>query len=158
MRQRYILILLSLLIGFNCSAQRFSVKVVGISDGDTFTAINRDNLQLKFRIDGIDAPEKKQAYGAQAKEYLSSLIFGENIEVDVQKQDGWGRYVAMVYAPSGQDVALLMLKAGYAWQYVKYNTSQIYSNAQYVAKANRIGLWKDSSPIAPWDFRASNKK
>jgi endonuclease YncB( thermonuclease family) len=35
------------------------VKVVGISDGDTFTGLNRDNHQLKFRIHGIDAPEKK---------------------------------------------------------------------------------------------------
>lgn len=53
-----------------CSAQKFNVKVVGISDGDTFTGLNRDNLQLKFRIYGIDAPEKKQAFGTKSKEYV----------------------------------------------------------------------------------------
>ena len=145
-------------IGYSCSAQRFSVKVVGISDGDTFTVINRDNLQLKIRINGIDAPEKRQAYGNKAREYLSSLIFGKQIDVDVQKQDKWGRYIAIVYTPDGSDVALLMLKAGYAWQYVQYDTSQLYYNAQNMARSQKLGLWADSYPIAPWDFRSSGKK
>ena len=29
---------------------------------------------------------------------------------------------------------------------------------EYVAKSNKVGLWVDSSPIAPWDFRATKKK
>lgn len=49
------------------SAQKFQVRVVGVSDGDTFTGLNRDNLQLRFRINGIDAPEKKQAFGQKLR-------------------------------------------------------------------------------------------
>lgn len=105
----------------NVFAQKFQVKVVKISDGDTFTAINRDNLQLKFRIWGIDAPEKKQAFGTKAKDYLASLIFGKTITVDVQKQDGWGRYIAYVYTPDDRDVSLEMINAGMAWQFVEYD-------------------------------------
>ena len=58
--------LLLTLLPFGLYSQTFQVTVIGISDGDTFTGLNRDNLQLKFRIHGIDAPEKKQAFGTKA--------------------------------------------------------------------------------------------
>ena len=156
--KKIILAILIALLPMVCSAQKFNVKVVGISDGDTFTGLNRDNLQLKFRIYGIDAPEKKQAFGTKSKEYLSSLIFGKNITVDVQSQDGWGRYLAYVYTPDGKDVFLLMIQAGYAWHFKKYDDNQTYSDAEIAAKKARKGLWYDPAPQAPWDFRSSNKK
>lgn len=43
-----------------CLAQKFQFKVVKISDG--FVGLNRDNLQIKFRIWGIDAPEKETGF------------------------------------------------------------------------------------------------
>jgi len=156
--KRFFLILLLSLLPVLCSAQRFSVKVVGISDGDTFTCVNDDNLQLKIRINGIDAPEKKQAFGNKSKELLSSLIFGKRINIDVQSKDGYGRYIAYVYSPEGKDVALLMLHEGMAWHFTKYDNNKVYSDAENVARKAKRGLWSESSPIAPWDFRAQRKK
>ena len=156
--KRFFLILLFSLLPVLCSAQRFSVKVVGISDGDTFTCVNDDNLQLKIRINGIDAPEKKQAFGNKSKELLSSLIFGKRINIDVQSKDSYGRYIAYVYSPEGKDVALLMLHEGMAWHFTKYDNNKVYSDAEYVARKAKRGLWSESSPIAPWDFRAQRKK
>ena len=75
--KRTLIVSLLLMLCISSLAQRFQVKVVGVSDGDTFTAINRDNLQLKIRVYGIDAPEKKQAFGNKSKEALSNLIFGK---------------------------------------------------------------------------------
>lgn len=137
----------------NVFAQKFQVKVVKISDGDTFTAINRDNLQLKIRVWGIDAPEKKQAFGTKAKDYLASLIFGKTITVDVQKQDGWGRYIAYVYTPDDRDVSLEMINAGMAWQFVEYDQSEKYRAAESQARKSKKGLWSDPHRIAPWEFR-----
>mgnify|MGYP003290967622 FL=1 len=141
----------------NILAQKFQVKVVKISDGDTFTAINRDNLQLKFRIWGIDAPEKKQAFGTKSKEHLSSLIFGKTITVDVQKQDGWGRYIAYVFTPENKDVGTEMIKAGMAWQFIEYDQSEKYRAAELQAHKSKKGLWSDSHRIAPWEFRKKKK-
>lgn len=141
----------------NILAQKFQVKVVKISDGDTFTAINRDNLQLKFRIWGIDAPEKKQAFGTKSKEHLSSLIFGKTITVDVQKQDGWGRYIAYVFTPDNKDVGTEMIKAGMAWQFIEYDQSEKYRAAELQARKSKKGLWSDSHRIAPWEFRQKKK-
>lgn len=154
--KRYLLVILFSLLPFLCSAQRFNVKVVSITDGDTFTAINNDNLQLKIRIWGIDAPEKKQAYGSKSKDFLASLIFGKNITIDVQSKDGYGRYLAYVYSPEGKDVSLLMIHEGMAWHFTKYDNNSVYEEAQVVAQKAKRGLWADPSPVAPWDFR-SNK-
>lgn len=57
-------------------AQVLSGRVVKIADGDTFTLLVNNREQVKVRLDGIDAPEKKQAYGNKAKQYLSSMIWG----------------------------------------------------------------------------------
>lgn len=81
---RFIILLIFITLGMTVNAQTFQVKVVKISYGDTFTVINRDNLQIKFRVYGIDATEKKQAYGTKSREYLSSLIFGKVVTIDVQ--------------------------------------------------------------------------
>ena len=155
--KKYLSFLLLVLPIF-CSAQRFTVKVVGISDGDTFTCINDDNLQLKIRIFGIDAPEKKQAFGNNSKEYLSSLIFGKRISINVQYKDGYGRYIAYVYSPEGKDVSLLMLHEGMAWHFTKYDNNKVYSDAENVARKAKRGLWSDPSPIPPWDYRPQSKK
>lgn len=155
--QKTLLLFVLMFFSIVISAQSFQVKVVKISDGDTFTAINRDNLQLKFRIWGIDAPEKKQAFGTKSKEYLSSLIFGKTITIDVQKQDGWGRYLAYVYTPDKKDVSLEMIKAGMAWHFIEYDDSEEYKKAELQARKSKKGLWSDPHHIAPWEFRKKKK-
>lgn len=152
MKHFLLVFMLSLLPVFGL-AQKFPVKVVGVSDGDTFTGLNRDKLQIKFRIYGIDAPEKRQAFGKKSKEYLSQLIFGKDIVVDVQSQDGWGRYIAFVYTGDGEDVSLLMIRSGFAWHFVKYDSTQKYIEAEAYARSQRKGLWQDRNPEAPWEFR-----
>ena len=42
-------------------------KVVKVSDGDTITILTSDKTQHKIRLNDIDAPEKKQAFGNQQK-------------------------------------------------------------------------------------------
>lgn len=135
-----------------CLAQKFQFKVVEISDG--FVGLNRDNLQIKFRIWGIDAPEKETGFWDKNQGlFVSPYFLGENIIVDVQKQDGWGRYIAYVYTLENKDVALEMLNAGMAWHYTKYDQSEKYHNAEIKARNNKVGLWVYPRRIVPWDFR-----
>lgn len=121
MKNCFRIFLLLTLLPFGLYSQTFQVKVIGISDGDTFTGLNRDNLQLKFRIHGIDAPEKKQAFGSKAREHLGSLIFGQNVTVDVNDRDRWGRYIARVATEDGRDVGNEMIQAGLAWHYKHFD-------------------------------------
>ncbi len=56
-------------------------KVVGIKDGDTIEVLHAGRSQT-IRLYGIDAPERRQDFAAEAKEKLSDLVFGKIVEVD----------------------------------------------------------------------------
>lgn len=130
-----------------------TVKVIGITDGDTFKGLTEDKKEIKYRIYGIDAPERKQAFGTKSKEYLSKLIFGKKVGVKVDSKDRYGRLIVWVFTPEGKDVSAEMLKAGMAWHYKKYDDSELYETLENEAKNNHSGLWIDNEPVAPWDFR-----
>ena len=131
----------------------YCVKVVAITDGDTFKGLTDKNEEIKFRIHGIDAPEKKQAFGTKSKEYLSDLIFGKTVGIKEQSKDRYGRLVVWVYTTERKDVSAEMLKAGMAWHYKKYDDSRQYADFENEAREKKIGLWLDANPIEPWNFR-----
>lgn len=131
----------------------YCVKVVAITDGDTFKGLTDKNEEIKFRIHGIDAPEKKQAFGTKSKEHLSDLIFGKTVGIKLQSKDRYGRSVVWVYTPDGEDVSALMLQAGLAWHYKEYDKSEFYATIENLAREKRKGLWIDKGPTPPWNFR-----
>jgi endonuclease YncB( thermonuclease family) len=55
-------------------------KVVAIADGDTLTVLDGANVQHKIRLAGIDAPEKKQAFGNRARQALGDKVFGKAVQ------------------------------------------------------------------------------
>ncbi len=50
-----------------------------------------DGRGEKIRLYGINAPEKGQAFGNRAKQFVSSLAFGKEVKVEVKDQDRNGR-------------------------------------------------------------------
>ena len=54
---------LVLLLPLIASADSLTGKVVKIRDGDTLYVLDANHKQHKIRLAGIDAPERKQAYG-----------------------------------------------------------------------------------------------
>ncbi len=131
----------------------YCVLVIAITDGDTFKGLTKEKEEIRFRIYGIDAPEKKQAFGTKSKEYLSNLIFGEIVGVKVDSKDRYSRSIVWVFTSDGKDVSSEMLKAGMAWHYKKYDDSVIYSKLEIEARNSKNGLWREDTPIEPWNFR-----
>lgn len=131
-------------------------KVVKVYDGDTITLLDTSNNQLKIRFSGIDAPERKQAFGEKSRDYLASMIAGKTVEVKVKEKDKYGRYIGTVYS-NNKDINLEMLKGGYAWHYSHYDNQRSYQNAMNDAKARKLGLWRDKNATAPWNFRRNEK-
>ena len=133
-------------------------KVVRISDGDTITVLDGNKVQHKIRLAGIDAPEKSQAFGERSKQHLSDLVFGKTVTVDWNKSDKYGRTVGKVIV-NGQDANLRQVQAGLAWHYKQYEKEQsaadrsAYAHAETDAKTIKSGLWQDTAPTPPWDFR-----
>ena len=140
------------------SAQILKGRAVKIADGDTFTLLVKENEQVKIRIDGIDAPEKKQDFGNRAKEYLSSMIWNQELTIKVTKKDKYGRSIGKVSTPEIPDVGLEMIKAGFAWQYRDFNHDEAYAEAERLARENKKGLWIYKNPTRPQDFRKESRK
>ena len=54
---------------------------------------------------------------------------------------------------NGRDANAEQVRAGMAWVYDKYAKDQGLRADQDKAKAAKIGLWREASPVAPWDWR-----
>lgn len=59
----------------------------------------------------------------------------------------------------GQDVCLEQVRKGLAWWYREYQREQsesdrqAYAAAEEAARASKVGLWADASPMPPWEWR-----
>lgn len=147
----------------NVVARELKGRVVGIADGDTLTLLVGGHEQYKIRLMGIDAPEKRQAFGQRAKEQLAALAYDRCATVEFDKQDRYGRLIGKVRV-AGKDVNLGMIEAGLAWHYKQYQSEQTiaertsYADTESRAHLQQLGLWKDKDPLPPWIFRHSRKQ
>jgi micrococcal nuclease len=133
------------------AATTFLGKVVAVQDGDTISVM-RDGRAERVRVHGIDAPEGGQDFGNRAKQFLSNLVFGKIVEVEVRDTDRYGRTVGRVTI-DGRDAGLEMVRAGLAWHYVRYSSDPLLASAEREARAAHRGLWVQPAAIAPWEFR-----
>ena len=84
------------------------------------------------------------------------------MHVDWSKKDRYGRLVGKVLV-NNLDANLEQVKRGLAWHYTKYQKEQpfedrvAYLHAQDEAITAKLGLWVESSPVAPWDWRKGKK-
>lgn len=136
-------------------ANDLSCKVVGVSDGDTITALCAGNEQVKVRLAEIDAPEKDQPFGTRSKQVLSDLCFGRAAEVVPQTTDRYGRTVARVRC-DGQDASEQLVRSGMAWVFDRYVKDRSLYPLQDEAREARRGLWGDFGPVPPWEWRRTN--
>jgi endonuclease YncB( thermonuclease family) len=155
--------LIASLFAANAHAAQFEGRVIGVSDGDTIKILDTTKTQIKVRINGIDAPEKGQAFGNRAKEAMSDLVFGKTVSANCTKTDRYQREICVVTIDR-RDVGLELIKQGLAWHFKKYEKDQApgdrvaYADAENVARTKRIGLWSDSEPIPPWEWRKRQKR
>ena len=101
MRAAFIAFLLCLNLLYPVAAsaakQEFTGRVVAVSDGDTLQILTPEKQLVKVRLAEIDAPEKRQPYGARAKDVLSDLCFGKTVTATYVDTDRYGRTVARLH-------------------------------------------------------------
>jgi endonuclease YncB( thermonuclease family) len=162
MNLKKLIALIWLCIAMSLNATTLQGKVVSVADGDTITVLDSQKTQHKIRLQGIDAPERAQAFGNKSKQSLHEMVHGKQVTVDYQKKDKYGRVVGKILL-NNTDVCLEQLKRGMAWHYKQYANEQpkedreTYSLAEQQAKTELKGLWKDKQPVPPWEFRKQNK-
>ncbi len=119
--------------------------------------------QHQVRLAGIDAPEKGQAFGHVSQVHLSVLCYGKLVIADCPKVDHYGRQVCTVFI-DGVDVNLAQVAAGLAWHYKRFvheqpvHEGEAYAKAEDAARTTKVGLWQDSDPVPPWEWRSLRRR
>ena len=145
--------------------------VVSVTDGDTIKVLDRNRVQHKVRLTGIDAPERGQPFGQASKKYLASMVSGREVFIESSKNDRYGRVLGKVWVQPADcsscgktlDINHAQLLAGMAWWYRYYAKQQSpedrgrYESAEDEAKARGWGLWSAASPINPYDWRKGRR-
>ncbi len=146
------------LLSLPASADTLTGKVGRVVDGDTVYVLDANYKDHKIRLAGIDAPERRQAYGLASRKHLLSIVAGKQVTIEYKKRDRYGRIVGKVLL-DGIDVSLDQVKAGLAWHYKKYQHEQsaedreLYADAENKARNERLGLWRENNPMPPWEYR-----
>lgn len=147
-------VVLFLSISLSYCQDTLTAKVVGIKDGDTVVVLDSLSNQTTLRLAEVDTPEKSQPFGTKAKQFTSDQIYLKTIKYVVTDTDRYGRSIAMIYYDvDNKYLSAEIIKAGMGWHYKRYSTSKELALLEDNAKKNKIGLWVDNNPIAPWEFR-----
>jgi endonuclease YncB( thermonuclease family) len=149
-----LLLLFSLGLAF---ANEVKGKVVGVHDGDSLTLLTEGSVEIKVRLEGIDAPELKQDFGTASKKALSDMVYGKEVRLAETGKDRYGRTLGNIYVGKIW-VNIAMIEQGMAWFYRQYSSSKPLAAAEATAREIQVGLWRDKEPVSPWDSRKKKQQ
>jgi micrococcal nuclease len=145
------------LINLLAAPKDVRVRVIGVSDGDTITVL-LDHKPTRVRLWDIDCPEAKQPFGSRAEPFTSNLSFDKTVTLQPMTTDRYGRPVVVVMLPNGSNLNDRIVRAGFGWWFRRYAPrARELEESERLAKQERLGLWQDPTPVAPWEFRAEKQ-
>src|SRR3954465_8635884 len=158
MLRKLLLALLLLCLPAIVSAAEIS-GVPKIRDGDQVLIGS-----TRIRLGGIDAPSADQlclnnagerwTCGVAARDALTKHVGNKSWTCHVRTTDRRGRTVARCDV-DGEDIQKWMVENGWALAFVRI--SRDYEPNEKAAREAKVGMWQGAF-IAPWDWRARNKK
>ncbi|MGD2079641.1 MAG: thermonuclease family protein [Nitrospirota bacterium] len=131
--------------------------VARVKDGDTVVVDLGPGGSIVCRLYAIDAPERRQPFGAEAAEALERLLGeAEEVEVTLTGSKSYGREIC-VLEKDGRNINVEMTRLGLAWVARPYldgsGSGAAYIAAEMKARQLGLGLWGQSLPIPPWQWR-----
>ena len=131
----------------------FTGPVVRVLEGDTIEVLHNHHPE-HIRLNGIDCPEKGQAYGLLAKHAASDLVFGKQVTLQTHGLDEYGRTIGDVILPDGMNLNQELVRQGLCWWYRKYAPGDtVLEGLEKEAREAKKGLWADPQPVPPWEWR-----
>lgn len=92
--------------------------VARVVDGDTFYI---EGVETRFRLWGVDAPEKNAPGAAEATEALTNLVAGRTLACEEMDRDRYARIVARCMLDDGRDIARVLIDIGAATEMPRYS-------------------------------------
>lgn len=130
----------------------FHAEALSVTDGDTVWVRVWPNRVLEVRFKGVDCPESGQVGGPEARRFTADRVLGRDLEIRSHGLDRYGRTLGRVFV-DGVDLNLALVQAGQAWHSKRYSSEAALASAETQARVQRIGLWRQASPMPPWEFR-----
>lgn len=167
MSLRLLLLGLYAVYGAAAGAENIAGRVVAVDSGDTVAVEDSRGGRHRVRLFAIAAPESRQPYAAESRRALVQLLQGRQVVVEAMREDAYGRVVGKLLTapahcatcPPTRDAALAQVEAGLAWWYREERRAQTlhdqgyYEYAEFDARNRRRGLWQDTAPVPPWEWR-----
>lgn len=134
-----------------------NARCIDVKDGDTLVA-EINGARFEIDIKAVDAPELGQPFGDEAQNYLSSLVLDKDLHLD-----GVSGEVAQslsAHVTQGDiDLARALLKEGLAWHDTLHgDVQESLVLEQLKARSAGLGLWSQTKPVPPWQWRSLQKK
>jgi len=145
----------SVVICQTANAASLNGKVIEVNDGDEITIFNL-NRPVRIKLVGIDAPEKDQEFGPNAKQHLRDLVLDKVVTVEYS---GIGNHSSLIgrVLLNDIDISAQMVRDGAAWFDPNHSRltdlqREIYSECEQAARREKRGIWQSENAVAPWDF------
>ncbi|MBX3623323.1 MAG: thermonuclease family protein [Rhizobacter sp.] len=126
--------------------------VTHVTDGDTLWVRPAEGAPLKLRLQGIDAPERCQAWGPQATQALAERVLHRQVRVRTRAHDDYHRSIGTLVL-DGEDIGAWMVREGHAWSYRFRRSRGPYAAEENAARAQRRGLFAQPQAVEPRAFR-----
>lgn len=133
------LLLLCLAVGFGFAGRTYQGKVISVTDGDTFKILV-NGKKLTVRLADIDAPERGQPWGRNAREALSQKVAKQSVNVDEVGRDRYGRIIGRLWF-DGRYINQELLREGHVWADRKYPQDGRLLGEEEAAKNAGMGQW-----------------
>jgi endonuclease YncB( thermonuclease family) len=138
-------------------ANTLQAIVVEVNDGKTITVENTGR-RIKVVLKAAEAPEKDQPYGDAARLHLAGFVFNRQVTVEYTGLGAGALLIARVFCED-RDIGLQMIRDGVAWFDRNYESElgaqaqRLYADSEHAARSEHRGIWQDSSPVPPWEWR-----
>ncbi len=129
--------------------------VSDVLSGDQYKIKKASGVAVDIRLYGIACPKSGQPYGDEATIQTANKLISRKVRVKPVDTGMYGRIIAKVYYRSIL-VNQWLLQKGLAWVYDKYCQKPIckqWKRIQERKKAGSTGLWSQSNPRPPWQYR-----
>jgi micrococcal nuclease len=155
-------------------ADRWTVEVVRLIDGDTIEVRFPDGHTEDVRLLGVDTPEVHVAvdppeyesipdteagrdwlrdWGHKASEFARNQLGGKTVEIatdpQADRRGSYGRLLVYVYV-DGQNFNRQLIEQGYARLYDSdFSSRDAFASAEQTAQSNDVGLWNFEGSTTP---------
>jgi micrococcal nuclease len=134
----------------------FYGPLIKVIDGDTFSA-KVQGVVMKFRLQGVDAPEHDQPYGSIATATLREITKAQQLVLVFEDVDKWGRVVVQAWV-GNLDVNAEMVRRGAAWFESEWSDDNRLALIEDEARDRKVGLWaQPGRHVEPWVWRKEQR-